>query len=58
MTNKMDKETAYRSYRQYEKLVEEEVKSGALPRERARTYLSEARKNYQNLNLNRELERL
>ena len=52
----MDDETAYRSFRAAERFFESEYKSGRITREQTRKFIDEARKNYRNKRLNREIE--
>lgn len=59
MMNKfhLTEDTAHKSYEQYEKIVDEQVKSGLISDSQARAYLQKAKENYKNLNLNKELDR-
>ena len=53
----MDDETAYRSFRAAERFFESEYKAGKITREQTKKYIEEARKNYRNKALNREIEK-
>ena len=54
----MTPDIAYRSFRNYEKQLDGEVRAGRMEPSEARHHIEAARKNYRSLNLNREIEKL
>ena len=54
----MTPDTAYKSFRAYESLLDKQVKAGLIDQGQARSFLEASRKNYKNQNYNRQLERI
>ena len=53
----MTSDICYESFKAFEKILEEKVKSGTMDKHRARLLLKESKKNYKNQSLNRELDK-
>lgn len=62
LTNKtyepMTREVAHASFRAFEREIDMKVKHGVLPIEKARKMLENSRKNYRNLNYNRQVDKV
>ena len=54
----MNRDTAYKSYRNYEKRVDKQVKDGSLARSQAHVFLKNARKNYRKNNHGKQMRKM
>lgn len=54
----VSQDTLYKTFRQYEQLLESELKRGIISVNQARELLLSARANYKNQTLNREIEKI
>jgi len=58
MYKRLSQDELFKSYKAYERTVEIEVKSGRMEKSIARRLLSDAKKNYSNQNINRQMDRV
>jgi uncharacterized UPF0160 family protein len=58
MYKNVSQDTLYKSFRQFESYITKQVSTGKMNNHYARDLLSNARKNYREQNLNRQLEKI